>query len=161
MKGKKAILLLGLPVGFALAGAIVYMQVAGASAAPPKIPDPSPGQAGVLLPLDERVVNLASGGSFKYLKVGVTVEMRPEGADFYALKGEARKTAETELLKGWEASIPLLLDRLGQAVSSKSSDDLSTAEGRAGLKKELLEGFRAVVGEEEVMNVYFTDFVMQ
>jgi flagellar FliL protein len=93
--------------------------------------------------------------------VGVTVEIRPEKADFYALKGEARKTVEDEALKALEASMPLLLDHLGQAVSAKTSDELGTPEGRAELKKEILAGFREVLGEEEVIAVYFTDFVMQ
>jgi hypothetical protein len=112
MKGKKAILMLGMPVGFALAGALVYMQVAGASAAPPKVPDPSPGQSGIMLALDEKVVNLTPGGAYKYLKIGITVELRPEKGDFYALKGEARKVVEDEALKVWETSTPLRLDGL-------------------------------------------------
>ncbi len=161
LKGRKAILVLGLPVGFALAGALVYMQMGSAAAAPPPVPDPSPGQSGPMMPLEERVINLASGGSYRYLKLGVTIELRPEAADFYAAKGEGRAGLEAEILKGYEASTPLLLDKLGQAVAAKTSDVLSTPEGRASLKTELLAGFREVMGEETVMNVYFTDFVMQ
>jgi flagellar FliL protein len=161
LKGRKPILLLGLPIGFALAGALVYMQFASASAPPAKVPDPSPGQSGPMLALEERVINLAPGGAYKYLKLGVTVETRPESGGFYGLKGEGRKTAEEEVVKGWQASMPLLFDKLGQAVAAKTSDELSTTAGRAALKTELVGAFREVLGEDEVLNVYFTDFVMQ
>jgi flagellar FliL protein len=161
LKGRKAILLLGMPVGFALAGALVYMQFASASPAPAKVPEPSPGQSGMMLPLEERVINLAPGGTYKYLKLGVTVEMRPESAGFYSLKGEARKTVEDEAIKGWGASMPLLFDKLGQAVAAKTSDELASTGGRAALKTELIVAFREVLGEEGVLSVYFTDFVMQ
>lgn len=163
LKGRKSILMIGLPIGFALAGAIGFMAMSGgsSSAPPPETPDPSPGQLGPMLVLEEKVINLQTGGSYRYVKMGVTIEMRPEAKDFYALTGEGRTTAETEALKGATVQVPLLLDRLGQAVAAKTSDDLATPEGRAALKTELLTSFRDVLGEKVVLDVFFTDFVMQ
>ena len=81
--------------------------------------------------------------------------------DLYKLKAEERATAEATLLKDYDSDLPLLLDRLGQAVSARTSDDIATTDGRATLKTELLAGFREVLGPDEVLAVYFTDFVMQ
>jgi flagellar FliL protein len=160
-RGRRTIIALGLPVGLALAGGLAYMQLASASTPPPETPDPGPGQHGPMLALTERVINLAPGGAFRYVKVGVTIELRPESADFYALTGEARAVVEEELAKSEEGVVPLLLDQLGQAVAAKTSDSLAAPDGRAVLKDELLAGFRHVLGEEKVLAVYFTDFVMQ
>jgi flagellar basal body-associated protein FliL len=82
--GKKTILLIGLPVGLAVAGGLAFMTLSGGggSKEPPKTPNPKEGQHGFMLALDERVVNLKPGaaGSYRYAKVGLTVEIRPATA---------------------------------------------------------------------------------
>jgi flagellar basal body-associated protein FliL len=162
-KGRRAILVLGLPLGLAAAGAFVFMQMSSSgSSAPPKVPEPSAGEVGVVLALDSRVINLTTtAGGFKLAKISVSIELRPESKSFYALHGEARTKAETEALAKYDEQVPLLLDALGSDVSSHDSASLSTADGRAKLKSELLETFRGILGEEEVLDVYFTDFLMQ
>lgn len=159
-RGKKA-LLLGLPLGFAVAGGLVFTQLSGASAGPPPVPDPGEGQHGVMLALEDRVINLRTGGPFRYAKVAVTVELRPESADFYALTGKARADAEKEAIAASSSVVPLLIDAVGTAVSSADPTGLTTPEGRAALKRDLLDAMRAVLGEHEVLDIYFTDFVMQ
>ena len=161
--GKKTILIAGIPVGLAVAGGLAFMMLSGGSAVPPSIPDPAAGQHGVMLALDDRVVNLlpATATSYRYAKVGVTVEIRPDKADFYALTADARKTAEELAVKGYEEDVPLLLDALGRVVSARSSDQISTPEARAELKSELVDAFRTVLGDREVIDIYFTELVMQ
>jgi flagellar FliL protein len=46
-------------------------------------------------------------------------------------------------------------------ISSKRSAELMTSEGKERLKIELLQRLKAVVKEPEVVNIYFTEFVMQ
>jgi flagellar FliL protein len=161
--GKKTILIAGLPVGLAAAGAIAFLTLSKPAGPPPETPDPGEGQHGIMLALEDKVVNLLPGtaSSYHYAKVGVTVEIRPEKADFYALAGEARKTAEEGLVKDYESDVPLLLDALGRVVSSKSSEQISTPESRQELKGELLDAFSHVLGEKDVLDVYFTELVMQ
>ena len=159
---RKTMLLLGLPVGLAAGGALAYFQfMAPAAPAPAGVPDPGEGQHGPMLALDERVINLRSGGSYRYAKVGLTVEIRPDDAAFYALKGEPRHEAEKEIHATHESTVPLLLDALGTVVSGKTSNEITAKDGRAHLKEELLESMRHVLGEHEVLDVYFTDLVMQ
>ena len=161
--GKKTILIAGIPVGLAVAGGLAFMVLSGGSATPPEIPDPAAGQHGVMLALEDKVVNLLPAGasSYRYAKVGVTVEIRPAKADFYALTAEARKTAEELAAKEYEADVPLLLDALGRVVSARTSDQISTPAARQELKTELMEAFSSVLGEKEVLDIYFTELVMQ
>ena len=158
--GKKA-LIVGIPLGLAVAGGLAFTQLSGASAGPPPVPDPKAGQHGVMLALDERVINLATGGQYRYAKVGLTVELRPASAGFYDLTGKARSDEEKTETANYEASVPVLLDTLGTVVASEDSVSLTTADGRKHLKDDLLAGVRGVVGEKEVLDIYFTDFVMQ
>ncbi len=161
--GKKTILLGGLPIGLAVSGAIAFVVLSGGSAPKPEIPDPAAGQHGVMLALEERVVNLMQTGTtgYRYAKIGLTVELRPASADFYALVAEPRVAAEKLALGESEASVPLLLDALGRVVSARDSSQIAGAASRLELKAELLEAFRHVLGEREVIDLYFTDLVMQ
>jgi flagellar basal body-associated protein FliL len=161
-KGRKA-LLLGIPLGLAVAGGLAFTQLSGgtASAGPPPVPDPTAGQHGVMLALESRVVNLRSGATYHYAKVAVTVELRPAAAGYYALTGKGRAEAEKEAIAETDAALPLLTDAVGTVVSAADPAGLTTPEGRATLKRGLVDAFRAVLGEREVLEVYFTDFVMQ
>jgi flagellar basal body-associated protein FliL len=147
--GKKTILLVGIPLGLGLAaGLAVVLLVLKPFAAPPPVPDPGPDQRGVMLPLDTKVVNLVPGGDFKYAKVGVTLELRPDMASFYDLKAEARTAAETLVVKDMADVLPLLDDAVARVVSSKTSTELLNDTGREQLKAELLEAIRAVLDGE-------------
>lgn len=161
--GKKTILLGGLPIGLAVSGALAFVVLSGGSAPKPEIPDPAEGQHGVMLALEERVVNLMQTGTtgYRYAKIGLTVELRPASADFYALVAEPRVVAEKLALGESEASVPLLLDALGRVVSARDSSQIAGSASRLELKAELLEAFRHVLGEREVIDLYFTDLVMQ
>lgn len=159
--GGRRALLLGAVVGLAVAGGLAYTQLSAASGPPPPVPDPAEGQHGPMISLEERVVNLQAGGSFRYAKIGVTVELRPADAAFYALAGAPRAAADKVEVEEREAVVPLLLDALGRVVSSRTSTELVALEGRADLKRDLIEAMRTVLGEDEVLDVYFTDLVMQ
>ena len=158
--GRKA-LLLGIPVGLAVAGGMAFMQLSGPSSPPPAVPDPVAGQHGVMLALEDRVVNLRTGGPYRYAKVAITVELRPESAGFYALDSKSRATAEATAVAADSAAMPLLIDSVGTIVASADPAGLTTPEGRTALKADLLVAVRAVLGPDEVLDLYFTDFVMQ
>ncbi len=158
--GRKA-LLLGVPVGLAVAGGLAFMQLSGSGAPPPTVPDPAPGQHGVMLALEDRVINLRTGGPYRYAKVAITVELRPEAAGFYTLDAKARAAAEAGVVAADAAAVPLLIDSVGTIVASADPTGLTTPEGRTTLKADLLGSIRTVLGEDEVLDLYFTDFVMQ
>lgn len=46
-------------------------------------------------------------------------------------------------------------------VTTKSSDEILTVEGKAVLRKEMLEAARRVVSKPEVHAIYITDFIIQ
>src|SRR5271157_576959 len=115
-----------------------------AAQAPVVVPDPGPGQLGPMLALDDKVINLSTTtpGGYKYAKVGVTIELRPSAASFYNLHGADRTKQETTELAGYTDAVPLLVDAVGQTVSAHDSSTLTTPDGRAKLKAELLAAAR-------------------
>jgi len=162
-RGRRAILILGIPVGLAAAGGLAFTMLGSGPKAPPAVPDPATGQLGPMLALDSRVVNLTPGTTitYKYAKVSVTVEIRPSTASFYELHGTERTKSEATELADYTAEVPVLDDAVGQVVAAHTPDSLSTADGVAQLKTELLGAMRKILGDQVVIAVYLTDFVMQ
>ena len=162
-KGRRAILALGVPLGLAAAGGFLFMQMSAPPKVTPKVPDPAVGQVGPILALDSRTINLPVGnaGGFKYAKVAISIELRPSVASFYDLHGTARTKQETTELDKYTDAVPLLLDALGSTVALQDSTTLTTADGRAKLKAALRTAFEKVLGADVVLDLYFTDFLMQ
>jgi flagellar FliL protein len=94
------------------------------------------------VPLPAFVVNLADPNARRYLKVVLDVEM----------------TGNPELL---EANMPKIRDALLMLLSSKTSQDLGTLEGKILLRKEIVDRLNQAIGQAKVARVYFTDFVIQ
>lgn len=162
-RGRRAILALGVPLGLAAAGALVFTQMSAAAKAPATVADPGVGQFGPMLALDDKVINLstATPGGYKYAKIGVTIELRPSSASFYNLHGADRTKQETTELAAFTDAVPLLTDAVGTVVSAHDSSTLTTPDGRAKLKTELLAAARKILGQDTVLDVFFTDLVMQ
>jgi flagellar protein FliL len=95
-----------------------------------------------LIALDSFVLNLAEQGRF--LKVTMQIEL----SDAAALPMVTEKT-------------PQLRDAIITLVSSKSSEAVSSPEGKLQLKDELLLRANQSVGKDVFKNLYFTEFVMQ
>lgn len=177
---KKGVIIIGVVVGLAVAAAIAVVAIFVLGALDKQqVPDPGEGQHGAMIALTDQVVNLTSaadGTGYRYCKIGVTVEVRPTAPDFYKLEGEARITAEKEVVKAYESVLPLLADQVGKAVAAMDSATLGTPAGRAELQQTLQEGFQEVLGKTEAitnpsgkvadgvsrfLNLYFTTLVMQ
>jgi len=88
------------------------------------------------------VVNLADPNARRYLKIVLDVEM----------------AGNPELLEANQAKIR---DALLLLLSSKTSQDLASLEGKILLRKEIADRMNQTLGQAKVARVYFTDFVIQ
>jgi Flagellar basal body-associated protein FliL len=129
---------------------------------PTGVPDPGPGEFGPMLALDDAVVNLqvTSPADHTYVKIGVTVEVRPTDSGFYQLTGAQRTQAESAELARFSAVTPQLQSAVAAVVSSYNSSGLTSSSGRAELKARLLTAMRGILGQKAVLDIFFTDFVM-
>lgn len=94
--------------------------------------------------LQSFVVNLADKGEAHYLRMVVSIGI-----------GESKE----------EKVSPLLTTRVRNAMlavlTSKTSDEILTEEGKLTLRKQLLKAARAAVEEPSIEAVYITDFIVQ
>ncbi|MCC6932434.1 MAG: flagellar basal body-associated FliL family protein [Deltaproteobacteria bacterium] len=98
--------------------------------------------AGALFSLDTFIVNLQIKGSF--LKTDIQLEMK----------------SSEDMAKAEEA-VPRLRDIIIQVLSSKMSSEILTNEGKLKLKDEIKQNINDILGEEKVIEVYFTEFIIQ
>ncbi|MBW1776908.1 MAG: flagellar basal body-associated FliL family protein [Deltaproteobacteria bacterium] len=147
----KRLLLIGLPVFvflLAATGAGLYWMGVFESG------DPSDSAAseevkpkkeiGPLVEMEDLVVNIMHRDTTRFLKVGITLEVRDKDSS------EAVKKR-----------MPQITDAVLMLLGSKKYDDIKDLQGKMQLKADLLDRIRSLAGEKEIANLYFTDFVVQ
>lgn len=90
------------------------------------------------------IVNLADSEQARYLRMTVSLGVAGE---------ESEKPDQLFITRVRNAMLAVL--------SEKSSDQILTAEGKAKLRKELLQAAKAASSEPEVKAIYITDFIVQ
>ncbi len=97
-----------------------------------------------LVTLPPLTINLADTGSSRYLRLGIDIEVSNK---------DAISVIESQSAKIRDAIIILL--------SSKTYQEISTSEGKFLLKNELASRINQILGSPRVVQIYFTDFVVQ
>ena len=95
-----------------------------------------------ILPLETFIVNLQVKGSF--LKATIQLEF-----------------TEPQLPPTVESDIPKVRDAIIRILSSKSSADILTSEGKEKLREEIKNSVNEALGAEDVTQIYFTEFIIQ
>ncbi len=112
--------------------------------AEPEVPKAVEGE-GIIVGLNEIVVTLKDGGRRQnYLKISIDLEV----ADQLTADQVGARMAQ-------------LRDISIIALSSKSSDDLGSADGKSALKAELHRKLGDVLPEGKLTSIYFSDMVVQ
>jgi flagellar FliL protein len=139
------VLLSGLLLVFGAGGFVTYnlvvkqdpeVQAETAPAAPAK-PQTQ------MFPLDPFIVNLVDDQGIRYMKLQIQLELKD--VDPLSMDRE----------------IPKIRDSLVVLFSSKRFDEISTMEGKARLREEILYRLDRILGAGKAEAVYFTDFVVQ
>ena len=99
---------------------------------------------GPIYSLDTFIVNLLGDRGKNYLKVKVDLE----------LDGDKLSEEVTKRLPQFRDSILTLL-------SNKSHDDVKTLEGKYQLRSEIISMLNQYLKTGRIINVYFTDFIVQ
>lgn len=107
-----------------------------------------PAAPAAFLPLAPFVVNLADTDRSSFLKVEITLGL---GKALPAANGEAAQSPLT----------PEVRDTILSVLTTWQSTQLLASDGKARLKEQILKAVERRVPQLEVMDVYFTDFLIQ
>ena len=100
-----------------------------------------------IIPMEQFLVNLADKDATRFVRVKIGLVVETEA--------EAKEVEENEVTKTRLRSAVLEL------LTVQTSEQLVTPEGKAELKKAIAEKAKAALGGREVLDVLFTDFVVQ
>lgn len=93
--------------------------------------------------IEEVTVNIADTRGNRFVRAGVYFEAAPP------------------VLEELEANRARMVDTLGQVLSTKTLDDLTSPNIRGNLRQELLGIINPTLKEGRVDNIYFTDLLVQ
>ncbi len=101
-------------------------------------------EEGSIKQLDAFIVNLNDESGDRYLKVVMQLEMN-------------KKELEAEIGN----KMPQIRDEILMLLSNKSFDDVGTLAGKRMLKREIINGVNRYLTTGQVVQVYFSEFVVQ
>ncbi len=99
---------------------------------------------GVMMQLQPFVVNLADPKARHFLKTTITLELRTD-------KDKERA----------EKLLPMIRNDIILLLSSHTVEDVITMEGKIRLRDEIVARISRIIGENRLINVYFSQFVVQ
>ncbi len=102
------------------------------------------GERGAILMMEDVIVNLVDENGTHFLKVAT-------GLEFADSKLEVEITERMPELRG------LVIDHF----SSRTVSEVVRRDGREQVKQELLEDFNSRLTQGQLLNIYFSDFVVQ
>lgn len=128
------------------------LQHAAAMKAEPAAPLPTH-----VMVLEPMLVNLADAGGNAYLRVSMTLRVS-DGTDAKGSKPKEDKAAGD---KGGDADVAAVRDTALMVLGRQSADGLLAADGKERLKAELKTAFAERNAGPKVVDVFFTDFLVQ
>jgi flagellar basal body-associated protein FliL len=149
---KKILLFGGLAVVLILAsGAATLFLLApkGSTVTTTKVVHDSHFEVGPTFTMPSRVVNLADPGANRYLKVTIVLSFSKE------------LDSQSDVTKKVTDRQTVLDDILTTILSSETTAQLQTADGKTTLKKTIIDQFSKVLDDLHLIDLYFPDFVMQ
>lgn len=107
--------------------------------------------------LDPLLVNLADPGGSSYLRVALTLRV----ADATDKKGSKAKEEKSKDDKGADDAVAEVRDTALTVLGRQTADGLLATDGKEHLKAELKTALAKHNGDLKVMDVFFTDFLVQ
>jgi len=107
--------------------------------------------------LEPLLVNLSDAGGSSYLRVAMTLRV----ADVADKKGAKAKGERGKEEKSSDEAIAAVRDTVLTVLGRQTADDLLAADGKDHLKLALKAGFAEHNADLKVIDVFFTDFLVQ
>lgn len=119
-----------------------------------------PGQ-GIMYDTGTKIINLAEPNDPRYIWVNIVLEFMPSNPHYLEMEHEELNHYLEEFNHEIEDKLPIINDSLISMLSSKSFEDVYTTEGKELIRQEMVALLNEKLPSHQIMNVYFTEFVVQ
>jgi len=126
----------------------------------PVEPEYKPGD-GVMLNMSTKIINLVDPGGHKYIRLTVVAEFAPDDPTYPKLAAAEKTTYLTAFNAKLTALLPIMDDTVITLLSTKTYEDLYTADGKEKLRLEIMDTLSKKLPDFKIISIYFTEFVVQ
>jgi flagellar protein FliL len=119
----------------------------------------APGK-GIIVTTSTKIINLSGTTGNKYIRVAVSLEFNPTSPTYAEMKAEEKTAYMAEFQTEVTAKMPIIDDVIITLISTKTFDQLYTADGKEKLRSELIHGLNERLEELKIIQIYFTEFVI-
>lgn len=134
--------------------------VAEATPAPEAAHEIIPGE-GIMLNMSTKIINLVDPTGRKYIRVTIVAEFAPDNPEYESLPEEEKAAYLTEFEAKLNSRLPIMDDTVITLLSTKTYEDLYTAEGKEKLRAEIMQILSEKLVDLHLVAIYFTEFVVQ
>lgn len=140
--------------------AVAAETVAEATPAPEAAHEIIPGE-GIMLNMSTKIINLVDPTGRKYIRVTIVAEFAPDNPEYESLPEEEKAAYLTEFESKLNSRLPIMDDTVITLLSTKTYEDLYTAEGKEKLRAEIMQILSEKLVDLHLIAIYFTEFVVQ
>ena len=119
-----------------------------------------PGE-GIMLNMSTKIINLVDPTGRKYIRVTIVAEFAPDNPEYESLPEEEKAAYLTEFEEKLNSRLPIMDDTVITLLSTKTYEDLYTAEGKEKLRAEIMQILSEKLVDLHLISIYFTEFVVQ
>ena len=119
-----------------------------------------PGE-GIMLNMSTKIINLVDPGGHKYIRLTIVVEFAPDNPEYASLPEGEKTVYLTEFEDKLNSRVPIMDDTVITLLSTKTYEDLYTADGKEKLRLEIMDLLSQKLPDLHIISIYFTEFVVQ
>jgi flagellar FliL protein len=119
-----------------------------------------PGE-GIMLDMSTKIINLVDPTGRKYIRVTIVAEFAPDDPEYASLPEEEKAAYLTAFEEKLNSRLPIMDDTVITLLSTKTYEDLYTAEGKEKLRMEIMDTLSKKLVDLHILSIYFTEFVVQ
>ncbi len=119
-----------------------------------------PGE-GIMLNMSTKIINLVDPTGRKYIRVTIVAEFAPDDPEYESLPEEEKLAYLLEFEEKLNSRLPIMDDTVITLLSTKTYEDLYTAEGKEKLRAEIMQILSEKLVNLHLISIYFTEFVVQ
>jgi len=116
---------------------------------------------GIMINTGSKIINVADPLGRKYIRITIVIEFAPGDPAYFEMPVEEKAVYVTEFTSEVNAKLPIIDDAVVTLISSKTFEELYTAQGKENLRLELSNLITQRLPDHHILSVYLTEFVVQ
>ena len=116
---------------------------------------------GIMINTGSKIINLSDPLGRKYIRITIVIEFAPDESTYFEMPVEEKSAYVAEFTSEITAKLPIIDDAVVTLISSKTFEDLYTAQGKENLRLELSNLITQRLPDYHILSVYLTEFVVQ